>query len=65
MLSLAVVVEFQILDWIPNPPEALSISFAGIALGTYLGLFVSAIVILVIFLIAVIFSTIAIFKAFF
>jgi len=65
MLSLAVVVEFQILDWIPNPPEALSISFAGIALGTYLGLFVSAIVILVIFLIAVIFSTIAIFKAFY
>ena len=65
MLSLAVVVEFQILDWIPNPPEALTISFAGIGLATYLGLFVSSIIIIIIFFVGVIFSTIAILKAFY
>jgi hypothetical protein len=65
MLSMAVVMEYHILNWLPNPPELGLAVAGGITMGTYAGLFLSAFIVLGILIVGAIVSTIVIFKAFY
>ncbi len=65
MLSMAVVMEFHILNWLPNPPELGLAAAGGIAIGTYIGLLGSAFIVLGVLVVGALVSTIVIFKAFY
>lgn len=64
MLSIAVVSEFKILSWIPDPPFAKIASIGVVGAGIYVGFFWSCVVILGLVILGTLFSTIVIFKSF-
>lgn len=65
MLSMAVVTEFHLLNWLPNPPELAVGAGVAVSLGAYLGLGLNALIILLIVIFSAIISTFIIFRSFY
>jgi hypothetical protein len=64
LLSMAVVTEYKFLNWLPTPPEISVVAGAGIAGSVYIGLFISAIIVVLILIASAFFSMVVIFKSF-
>ncbi len=65
MLSMAVITEFHMLNWLPNPPEIAVGASVAISVGAYLGLAISALIVLAILILSAFVSTFIIFRSFY